>query len=48
MEKIYSIKDMHCNSCAQLIERDLKDKVNKIYVSFIEEEAIIDFDDKKK
>ncbi len=47
MEKIYSIKDMSCNSCAQIIERALKDKVNKIYVSFIEEEAIIDFDKDK-
>ncbi len=47
MEKIYLIKDMHCNSCAQLIERALKDKVNRIYVSFNEEEAIIDFDENK-
>ena len=47
MEKIYSIKDMHCNSCAQIIERTLKDKVNKIYVSYSEEEAIIDFDKDK-
>ncbi len=47
MEKIYSIKEMHCNSCAQIIERALKDKVNKIYVSFVEEEAIIDFDENK-
>jgi|SRR3989338_3129312 len=47
MEKIYSIKDMHCNSCAQIIERALKDKVNKIYVSYAEEEAIIDFDSDK-
>ncbi len=47
MEKIYSIRDMHCNSCAQIIERALKDRVNRIYVSFIEEEAIIDFDENK-
>ena len=38
---------MHCNSCAQIIERSLKNKVNKIYVSYSEEEAIIDFDEHK-
>jgi len=47
VEKTYSIKNMHCNSCAQLIEKELKDKVNKISVSYNKEEAIIDFDENK-
>ncbi len=47
MEKIYSIKNMHCNSCAHIIEKALKDKVNKVYASYVEEEAIIDFDEDK-
>ena len=38
---------MHCNSCAQLIEKEFKNDVNKIYVSYAEEEAIIDFDENK-
>lgn len=47
MKKIFSIKGMHCNSCAQLIEAELKNKVNNIKVSYANEKAEIDFDDKK-
>lgn len=47
MEKIYLIKNMRCNLCAQIIEKELREKVNKIYVSLAEEEAIIDFDENK-
>jgi len=45
--KKFSIKGMHCNSCAQLIEKELKEKVNRIKVSYANENAEIDFDDDK-
>ena len=38
---------MHCNSCAQLIENNLKDKVNSISVSYSKGEAKIEFDSEK-
>jgi len=46
-KKIFKINGMHCNSCSSLIENELKDKVNKITVSYSEEQAIIDFDESK-
>ena len=45
--KIFSIKGMHCNSCAQLIENELKEKVNHISVSYAKEQAEIDFNPEK-
>jgi uncharacterized protein len=47
MKKIFKIKGMHCNNCATLIENALKDKINKISVSFSKSEAEIDFDESK-
>lgn len=47
MKKQFSIKGMHCNSCSQLIENALKDKVNSINVSYASEKAEIDFDEQK-
>jgi len=47
MKKTFSIKGMHCNSCADSIERELKDKVNSISVSYAHEKAEIDFDESK-
>ena len=47
VKKIYKIKGMHCNSCATLIEKELKEKLNNIFVSFANEQAEIDFDNKK-
>lgn len=38
---------MHCNSCAQLIERSLKNKVNSVNVSYAKERAEVDFDESK-
>jgi uncharacterized protein len=46
-KKIFRIKNMHCNSCAMLIENELKDKVNNISVSYSKEQAEIDFDENK-
>jgi cation transport ATPase len=43
MKKIFLIKGMHCNSRAQLIENKLKDEVNKISVSYTNENAVIEF-----
>jgi sulfite exporter TauE/SafE/copper chaperone CopZ len=43
----FKIKGMHCNSCAQLIEQKLKEKVNSISVSYSKGEAEIDFDEDK-
>lgn len=47
MKKIFKIKGMHCNSCSGLIESELRDKVNKISVSYKDEKAEIDFDENK-
>jgi len=47
MKKTFVIKGMHCNSCANNIEQELKDKVNSINVSFAREKAEIDFDENK-
>jgi len=47
MKIVLKIKGMHCNSCAMLIEEKLKDKVNKIFVSYSKEQAEIDFDENK-
>ena len=32
MEKTFKIKGMHCDSCAKLIESELKDKVESISI----------------
>lgn len=42
-----SIKGMHCNSCSSLIENKLKDRVEKISVSYSNEKARIEFDKHK-
>lgn len=49
MKKTFMIEGMHCNSCAMLIENELKDKsgVKKVSVSYASEKAEIDFDEKK-
>jgi len=47
MKKVFKIKGMHCNSCSMLIEKELENKVNKIKVSYSNEEAEIDFDEDK-
>ncbi len=46
-KKTYKIKGMNCNSCAILIEKELKDKVNGISVNYSKEKAEIDFDEDK-
>lgn len=43
----FKIKGMHCNSCAQLIEKGLEDKVKSISASYSKGEADIDFDKDK-
>lgn len=47
MKKIFIIKGMHCNSCAKLVEDNLRDKVNDISVSYSKGRAEIDFDEDK-
>jgi len=47
MQKKFSIRGMHCNSCAMLIEKELKDKVKSISVNYSKEEMDIDFDENK-
>jgi sulfite exporter TauE/SafE/copper chaperone CopZ len=47
MKKIFQIKGMHCNSCASLIENELKDKVESIKVNYSTEKAEIDFNENK-
>ncbi|MDO8528532.1 MAG: sulfite exporter TauE/SafE family protein [Nanoarchaeota archaeon] len=47
MKKKFNIKGMHCNSCATLIENELKDKVKSIKVSYSDEKAEIDFNENK-
>ncbi len=48
-KKIYSIRGMHCASCAVDIEKEIKKVpgVKDVVVNFVNEEATIDFDDKK-
>ena len=41
MKKTFSIKGMHCNSCAMLIEKVLENKVNHVSASFAKEQAEI-------
>ncbi len=45
--KIYKVKGMHCNSCATLIEKELKGDVGYISASFAKEQAEISFDKEK-
>lgn len=47
MKKIFKIKGMTCNSCADRIENAFKDDVKDISVSYAKEEAEIDFDEDK-
>jgi copper chaperone CopZ len=47
MKITYNLKGMHCNSCAILIERELKDKVNDVSASYSKEKVEIDFDPDK-
>lgn len=48
MKKIkLTIEGMHCESCAKLIEMELKDKVNKIKIDSVKNTAEIDFDEKR-
>ncbi len=46
-KKTFEINGMHCNSCAQLIENNLHDKVNSISVSYSKGKAEIDFNPEK-
>jgi sulfite exporter TauE/SafE/copper chaperone CopZ len=47
VKRNFRIKGMHCNSCAQRIEDELKPYVNDISVSYSRESAEIDFDTNK-
>ncbi len=47
MKVTYKLNGMHCNSCAMLIERELKDKVNEVSASYSKEKVEIDFDPQK-
>ena len=47
MKEKLKVNGMHCGSCAKMIEIELEDKVNKISVSHVNKEAIIDFDENK-
>ncbi len=47
IKRVFKIKGMHCNSCAQLIELKFKDKVENIKVSYSKEQAEIEFNPEK-
>lgn len=47
MKKIFKIQGMHCNSCSQLIENELKGRVNDLSVSYLNGTAEINFDENK-
>ncbi|MCX6722037.1 MAG: sulfite exporter TauE/SafE family protein [Candidatus Staskawiczbacteria bacterium] len=47
MKKIFKITGMHCNSCSQLIEKSLENKVNSVSASYAKGKAEIDFDEGK-
>ncbi|MBI2630113.1 heavy-metal-associated domain-containing protein [Candidatus Pacearchaeota archaeon] len=46
-KKIFEIKGMHCDSCAKIIELELKDKVNNIKVDIKKGNAEMEFDESK-
>ena len=47
MKKTFKIEGMHCNSCAMLIEKELKEDVNHVSASYAKEQAEVDFDENK-
>lgn len=47
MKKVFRVEGMSCNSCANLIEGRLKDKVRKVSVSYAKGEVFVDFDKNK-
>src|SRR3989344_2518853 len=47
MKKTFKIKGMNCNSCAMLIEKELKENVNHVSASYAKEQAEVDFDENK-
>lgn len=47
MKRTYTIDGMHCDSCAKIIEMELKDKVKSISIDADKKNALIDFDEKK-
>ena len=47
MKKIFKIEGMHCESCAKLIEMELKDSVKNISVNYKTGDAVIEFDNNK-
>ena len=47
MKKIFEVDGMTCNSCANLIEHKLKDKVRSVTASYSKGEVEVDFDKDK-
>jgi len=47
MKKIFEVDGMTCNSCSNLIEYKLKDKVRSVTASYSKGEVEVDFDSKK-
>ena len=47
MKRVFNIKGMTCNSCANHIEEALKDKVNNVEASFSRGDVFVDFDSEK-
>lgn len=47
MKKSFKVKGMHCNSCAERIEKVLKDRVEKVQASYSKESVEIVFDEKE-
>lgn len=47
IKRIFKIEGMDCNSCANLIESNLKDKVKSVSVSFDKGEAKVEFESNK-
>jgi copper chaperone CopZ len=46
-KKIFKISDMHCTSCALMIEADLEDAGMKAHASYAKGEVEVVFDGKK-
>jgi copper chaperone CopZ len=47
MKKVFKVEGMTCNSCANLIEDNLKDKVRSVSASYVKNEVSVDFDESK-
>jgi len=47
VKKTFKVNGMTCNSCSNLIEKSLKDKVNSVKASYSKGKVVVDYNEKK-